>query len=222
MNRLLLTLIPALALWITLGLLPGCPANDDDDDDNDSADDDVADDDAADDDAADDDAADDDTADDDAADDDTGDDDDSTPAEDSCEAAGGVTLVFETPGPISTCEAPWMEADVELYLRDSSVCSGCSGDVDSGTAWVYPAELYLDFAGLDCVVYKVVAEVIADVAVGAAVVSLYDAGGAVLAQGSNTTVGNTEMVGAGHSGGTPSAAAGLDGCETAITLVQLL
>ena len=222
MRAFLSTLISVLALAVTLGLLPGCPAGDDDD--NDSADDDAADDDAADDDAADDDAADDDASDDDTAmpDDDTGDDDDSTPAEDSCEAAGGITLVFETPGPISSCEDPWMEADVELYLRDSSVCSGCSGEADSGTAWVYPAELYLDFAGLDCVVYKVVAEITDYVAVGAAAVSLYDASGAVIAQGFNSTVVNTEMVGAGHSGGTPSTGAGIDGCETAITLVQLL
>jgi len=219
MNALPRSLISLLALWAVLGLLPGCPESSDDDDDDSSGD---GDDDVGDDDAADDDAADDDAADDDTGDDDTGDDDDSTPAEDSCEAAGGITIVFETPGPITQCGTPWMESDVEFYLRDSTVCSGCSGEVNAGTAWVYPAELYLDFAGLDCTVYKIVAEITDYVAVGAAVVTLYDGGGAVIAQGANTTVVNTEMVGAGHSGGTPSAAAGVDGCETMITQLLLM
>ncbi len=203
---------------------PGCPApyDDDDGDDDDSAgaDDDTADDDDTgddDDDTADDD---DDTGDDGTGDDDTGDDD--TGGLPPCADQGGVTLTLDTSQAINSCDTSWAEENVALRLRESTVCSGCSGEATSGDVWIYPAELYLDFADLDCEVTRIIANLIDYVGGGAAQVRLYDAGGSIIANAANAQVAVEESIPAGYLGGPAAAGAGVDGCETMVTIIQLL
>jgi len=216
----------AVLLLCGLGLAigPGCPTTygDDDDDNDDSGadDDDTGDDDTGDDDTGDDDTGDDDTGDDDTGDDDTGDDD--TSGLPPCADQGGITLTLNTSQAIHTCDTPWQEEDVTLFLRDSTVCSGCSGEATSGDVWIYPAELYLDFSDLDCEVTRIIANLIDYVGGGAAQVRLYDAGGSIIDSNSNAQVAAEESIPAGYLGGPAAAGAGVDGCETMVTIIQLL
>ncbi|MDP7110960.1 MAG: hypothetical protein QGH45_03300 [Myxococcota bacterium] len=208
-----LTLVLA-ALWLLAG--PGCPTAEDDDagdDDDSGADDDTGDDDDT---GGDDDTGDDDNGDD----DDTGDDDDSGAPP--CADQGGITLTLDTSQTINSCGAPWSELDVAMVLRDSTVCSGCAGEAASGEVWVYPAELFLDFSDLDCEVTRAIVQVIDYVGGGAAQVRLYDASGALIDSNTNAQVAVEESIPVGYLGGPPAAGAGVDGCETMVTLIQLL
>jgi hypothetical protein len=207
-----------MSRWLLLLalVLTACPRSRGDDDDDSGADDDAGDDDAGDDDAGDDDAGDDDVGDDDVGDDDVGDDD----AGDDDAAGCGLTATLRT-GATETCNQTWTEGEFSMHLENGTCGSGdsCYGLADNTGVWVYPAELIVSWPASACSPSSIEVDIRDYTGVGAADVVAYNAGGTIIATGTNTTTSGGETVALTGVGSAVSV--GISGCETFVEQVRV-
>jgi hypothetical protein len=104
-------------------------------------------------------------------------------------------------------------------LTTNCTSSSCSGEQSEGEVWIYPAMLRVSFAGLDCDVTRVEADVTDWAGSGACNVDLMDSSGGVMATGFNSQVGSMGTINVQSS--MPATAVGICGYETQVHEIRL-
>lgn len=141
-----------------------------------------------------------------------GDDDDATGGGEACD---GLVISMATGN--ASCDEPWDVNGATVSLTTHCESDSCSGEASSGSFWIYPGQLLVEFADLDCTVTRVEADITDWAGSGAATIQLYGSDG-IIDGSANSFTGDSETV---QVEGTGADAVGICGYETQVHEIRL-